>query len=242
MASTQASDMQLNGGGTLDSGTYGNVTVNGVGTIRGTIACETLRINGAATAAGDIQATTVEVNGTARIDGVLQAQALTVNGETTLSRGAGVGTVAVKGRLTCYGDLNTRVLDSRGSLSVSGVVSSEDVSIEGIVTADRLVAPTVRIGLHGPSSVREIEGQKVVVDRGAGWAGLGVMAVLGERRLTSRSIVANDVMLDLTTADSVRAGNVVLGEGARIGGLAYTGTFEQRADAAVTNVEKVDLT
>jgi cytoskeletal protein CcmA (bactofilin family) len=240
MASAQGSDVQLNGGGTLDSGTYGVVSVNGVGTIRGTIACEMLRVNGAATVAGDLRANTVEINGTTRIDGALQAQALTVNGETTLSGGAGVGRAAVKGRLTCYGDLNTRSLDVRGSLSVTGVVSSDNVDIEGIVTADRLVAPDVRIGLHGPSSVREIEGRKVTVNRGTGWAGLGVMTLLGERRLTSTSIAANEVSLELTTANSVRAGNAVLGEGTRIGGLAYTGSLEQRAGAAVTTVQKIE--
>jgi cytoskeletal protein CcmA (bactofilin family) len=240
MGSGPGTDVQLNGGGTLDGGTYGTVTVNGVGTIRGGIACETLRVNGATTAAGDVSANVVEVNGTARIDGLLQAQTLTVNGETTLSSGAGVGAVSVKGRLTCYGDLNTRSLEVRGSLSVTGSVSSENADIEGILNADRLVAPAVRIGLHGPSSVREIEGQKVIVNRGTGWAGLGIMTLLGERRLTAASIAANEVSLELTTANSVRAGNAVLGEGCRIGGLAYSGVLEQRSNAAVTRVEKVE--
>ncbi len=239
MTNGRGSDVQLNGGGTLDSGTYGTVTVNGVGTIRGAIACETLRVNGAATVAGELRANLVEVNGTTRIDGALQAQALTVNGETTLSGGAGVGTAVVKGRLTCFGDLNTRALDIRGSLSVTGAVSSENVDVEGIVTADRIVATAVRIGLHGPSSVREIEARKVAVTRGTGWAGLGVMTLLGERRLTSTAIAGNEVSLELTTANSVRAGNAILGEGARIGGLAYSGTLEQRAGATVTKVEKV---
>ncbi len=202
MAATQGSDVQLNGGGTLDSGTYGTVTVNGVASIRGDVACRTLRVNGAATASGELKADTVEVNGTARIDGALQAQNLLVNGETTLSRGAGVGSVVVKGRLTCYGDLNAREVNASGSVSVTGSVSADDIVIEGIVTADRLVAPAVKIGLHGPSSVRAIESRKVTVVRGSGWAGLSVMAVLGERRLTADSVAANEVYLDLTTANT----------------------------------------
>ncbi len=241
MAATSGSDIQINGGGTLDSGSYGVVTVNGVGTIKGDIACDTLRVNGATTSSGSIKANTVEVNGTARVDGTLQAHTLLVNGETTLSSGAGVGTLTVKGRLTCYGDINARALNSAGSLSITGTLAADDASIEGIVTADRIVAPTVRIGLHGPSSVREIEGTSVTVARGKGWAGLSVMAVLGDRRLTSASIVGSAVSLELTTVNAVRAGNVTLGEGCRVGSVSYTGTFEQRADAAVTHSEKVEL-
>jgi cytoskeletal protein CcmA (bactofilin family) len=239
MAEDQARNVQLNGGGTLESGTYGTVTVNGVGTLRGDIACDVLRINGATTASGDLRANTVEVNGTARIDGTLQAHSLNVNGETTLSRGAGVGSVSAKGRLTVYGDLNTRTLDVRGSFSCSGAVSADDATIEGIISADRLVSPAITIGLHGPASVREIEGRKVVVQRGTGWAGLGVMAILGERRLTTTSIAANEVSLELTTANLVRAGNATLGEGCRIGHVVYTGTLDQRDGAAVTAAEKV---
>ena len=241
MTNSEGNDVQINGGGTLDGGTYGTVTVNGVGTIRGDVTCETLRVNGAATTTGNVSATTVEINGTTRIDGVLQAQTLTVNGETTLSRGAGVGAVVAKGRLMTFGDLNTRSLDVRGSISITGTASSDTVSIEGIVSADRINATTVEIGLHGPSTVREIEARKVTVGRGTGWAGLKLMTVLGDRKLSSASIAANEVVLELTTATMVRAGNAIVGEGCRIQTLAYSGKLDQRAGAMVTTVQKVDL-
>ena len=185
MATAQGSDVQINGGGTLDSGSYRTVTINGVGTIRGDIACETLRINGATTASGEVRAGTVEVNGTARIDGSLQAQSLVVNGETTLSRGAGIGTVTVKGQAHLLRGPQRSLGRRERERQLLGDGLLGDIVVEGIASADRFVATTVKIGLHGPSSVRAIEARKVTVVRGSGWAGLSVMAMLGERRLTS---------------------------------------------------------
>jgi cytoskeletal protein CcmA (bactofilin family) len=240
MARTQGNDIQIAGGGSLDGGTYGAVTVNGVGTIRGDVTCDRLTINGAATATGGITANTIEVNGTARIDGVVQAQSLTVSGETTLARGAGIGTVVARGRLGVYGDLNARSVDVKGNLNVTGAVTGDSVTIEGIVRAERIAASTVEIGLHGPSTVSEIEARKVTVSKGTGWAGLSVMTILGERRLTATSIAANDVSIELTTANSVRAGDVRLGDGCRVGLVAHTGRLEQLPGALVTTVTKVE--
>ncbi len=241
MAGSQGNDVQINGGGAVDGGTYRNVTVNGVGTVRGDIACDVLRVNGAATVNANVRANTIEVNGTARIDGVVEAFTLTVNGEATLAKGAGVTTVLSKGRLSVFGDLNVRSFESHGSVAVTGTLTGEDVVAEGVYSGDRISATTVDLGLHGSSKVREIDARKVSVHAGTGWAGLNILSVFGERRLMAQSIAANVVSIDLTTVDTVRAGNAVIGAGTRIGSLAYTGELQRAEGATIGSVEKIAL-
>ena len=243
MADETRSDVKINGDGSLSGGTYGAVTINGAGTVNGDIDCTDYRVNGAGTHNGRLLAQSITVNGTGTFNGEVQANELNVNGDMSVRDGIGVGKVSIKGNASFGGSIASHEVIVRGFMKTGGDCQSEAFDCEGAFTvAGLLNAGTVDIKLYGPSSAREIGGEKIIVRQPSG-GGLSSLTQIftfwAEKRLTADSIEGDDVALELTTAKTVRGRNITIGEGCRVDLVEYSGTYVAAPGATVGEARQV---
>lgn len=237
--SVRRSDVTVNGGGTIGPGSYATVTVNGAGTVTGDVECETMRINGAATLNGAVTATSITVNGTGTFNSTVQSGEVLTNGDASFATSAGIGRLRVKGRTSLAGSLAAREVDVRGTLRVDGDLSADSFIGEGVFTIGGLLnAGVVDHQLYGPCSVREIGGESVtVVQSRSGLADF--VNLFSEKRLHANLIEADKVVLENTTAQAVRGGDVTIGTGCDVALVEYSGVYQQAPDARVGEARQV---
>lgn len=240
MSDTVRSDTTVNGGGTIGSGSYNNVVINGAGSVTGDLDCATMKINGAGTVDGNLKATSVTVNGSGSFLREFQSGELTVNGDTSITMGAGIGRLKVKGRASVGGSLAAHDVDLRGTIKVDGDCSADTFVGEGVFTIGGLLnAGTVHVQLFGPCAAREIGGEKVTVAQSR--KGLAdFVSMFSEKRLRVDTVEADEVWLESTTARVVRGATVTLGSGCDVALVEYTDTLNQAADARVREARKVE--
>lgn len=233
-------NMTINGGGSVGAGVYGDVVVNGAGTIAGDLECELLKINGAGTADGNVKATRVIVNGSGSFTREVQAGEFVVNGDASIARGAGIGRLQVKGRGSVGGSLAATEVDIRGTLKVDGDTEADLFAGQGsFVIGGLLNAGTVNVELFGASAAREIGGEKVTISRSR--HGLAeFIGAFSDKRLRTDTIEADEVWLEDTVARVVRGTRVTIGSGCEIGLVEYTESYTPAPDAKVTEAVKVD--
>lgn len=236
MADETRADVKINGDGNLSGGAYGAVTINGAGTVNGDIDCTDYRVNGAGTHNGRLTAKTVTINGAGTFNGEVQANELNVNGDMSVRDGAGVGKLTIKGNASFGGSIASHDVIIRGFMKTGGDCQSEAFSCEGAFTvAGLLNAGTVDIKLYGPCAAREIGGEKITVRQaGGGFSSLTQLFTFwAEKRLTADSIEGDDVILELTTAKTVRGRNVQIGEGCRVDLVEYSDGYTLAPGASV---------
>ncbi len=232
------SNARIAGEGQLSGGTYGAVTINGAGSIQGDVVASSIRINGAGTAHGSVKADTIVVNGSASFGNDVQATEMTVNGDSSVAGGAGVSQLKVKGRFFVGGGVAAHEVDAKGELTVTGDLSADRFIAEGAITVGGLLnAETIDIKLHAPSKAREIGGQSIRVTQARGIA--SVFTFFAEKRLTTDSVEADDMVLEFVTAKVVRGARIEIGEGCNIELVEYTDDFKQHAGATVGSAVKV---
>ena len=162
MVKTNDKNARIAGEGQLTGGSYGAVTINGAGSIKGDVTASTVRINGAGNADGNVKADAIVVNGSASFGRDVQASEMTVNGDSSVAGGAGVGQLKVKGRFFVGGGRR----GARGRRARANSPSPVDLSAdrfvaEGAFTIGGLLnAESVDIKLHAPSKAREIGGRE----------------------------------------------------------------------------------
>jgi cytoskeletal protein CcmA (bactofilin family) len=231
-------NVNISGEGQVSGGTYGAVTINGAGSIKGDVACGVFRVNGAGTADGNVKADKLVINGTASFGGEVQAAEMTVNGDASITNGLGVGHFKVKGRCYVGGGVAAHDIDARGELTVGGDCESDVFRCEGAFTVGGLLnAGEVDIQLHAASKAREIGGERVTVRQGRGIA--SIFLFFADKRLSADTIEADDVTLEYVSAKVVRGARVEIGEGCDIELVEYTGEFRQSTGAKVGTANKV---
>jgi len=238
--SDTTNEAKVHGEGTIGPGTYGNVSINGVGTVSGDVVCADLRINGVGTCKGAVKADSATVNGTGRFDGQVQIGDLTVNGEATAQQSAGIGVLKVKGRTGIHGGLAAHTVDVRGELTVGENLEADELEGEGAFRVGGLLnAGRISFRLHGESSAREIGGESITVLGPRGFVPAALLGLFSEKRLTADSIEGDDVTLEYTTAKVVRGARVSIGEGCKVESVEYTESLSRLADAVITEERKV---
>ena len=189
MADQTRTDIKTAGGGTFTGGTYGDVTFNGSGTMNGDVDAITFRVNGAGTSNGRVKAQSVTVNGTAGFNGEVQASEFVVNGDASIRDGAGIGRLVVKGNLSVGGGVAAHEVELQGFLRIGGDCEAESFTGEGGFTvAGLLNAGNIDVAVHGPSSAREIGGERIVVRQPTAALGslTGLLTIWAEKRLDRR--------------------------------------------------------
>jgi cytoskeletal protein CcmA (bactofilin family) len=240
MNAEKRSDAKIAGDGSLPGGEYGDVIVNGSGTINGPIDSTSFKVNGSGSARGDVKSEAVVVNGSASFAGSVQAAALDVNGQAGIHGGVGVGRLRVRGSLDVAGGARTHDADVRGEIKVGGDFETDSLTGEGrFMVAGMLNAGTIDFKLHGRSGATEIGGERIVVAEPTGISRFATF--FADRLLVVDSIEADSLDLEWVKANVVRGGQIRLGVGCDVELVEYTGTLTREAGAQVREERKVEL-
>ncbi|MNC40989.1 hypothetical protein D3C81_1673100 [compost metagenome] len=111
--------------------------------------------------------------------------------------------------------------------------------ISGALQIDGLLsAQTLEVSLFGPGMAAEIGGGRIKIKRSIG----GVLIKPGQSgrlRFTAGLIEGDQVELQVTTAGTVRGGNVIIGTGCEIDTVEYSGSLDIHQNAIVRNQVKL---
>ncbi len=232
-------DARIDGDGTVSSGTYGAIVLNGAGTITGDVQCRELTVNGVGRCRGSVRAEVATVNGAGTFEGPVQAGEFKANGTVDIHAGLGVGRLKVTGTCTVDGGVAAHEVELRGDLRVGGGVDADSLTGEGRFAVDGVLnAGTIDLRLHGRNSAAGIGCGRMVLRVPDGIA--AILSAFADRRLTVETIEGDELELIATTARVVRGGRVTLGEGCEIDLVEYTGTLTKLAGAHVREERKVE--
>ncbi len=234
MASTK--NVRVDGAGVVGGNSFGDVTINGTGTIASGVTAGKVVINGSGSAEGELTAESIAVNGSARLQGPIHVGELTASGAATIVSDLDVRRLRVRGSVDVGGDIRAVDIDLQGGLKCGGDCEAETliggggVEVSGLLNAGRM-----DLRLYGRCRAREIGGERISVkaSKKVGW-----LRSLTDTRLTADSIEADDVVLEYTTVKVVRGHNVRLGKGCEIGLVEYTGTLVKSDDVTLGEARK----
>ncbi len=233
-------DARINGDGTVSSGTYGAIVLNGAGTVTGDVQCNELTVNGVGKCLGAVKADEVTVNGAGTFEGPVQAVEFRANGTADVHAGLGVGRLKVAGTCGVDGGVAAREVELRGELRVGGDLEAETLTGEGRFAINGMLnAGDIDLRLHGRNSAREIGCERMVLRVPDGIT--AIFSAFTDRRLTAESIEGDHLELIATTAKVVRGQDVTLGEGCQVDLVEYTGSLTKLAGAQVREERKVEV-
>jgi cytoskeletal protein CcmA (bactofilin family) len=219
-------DLKINGSGSAAGGRYTSVFIKGNGRIEGDLDCVYLEINGQCNMNGNVKAGSVKVHGISSIKGNLETEKAKIHGTTDIE-----------------GNLSVEKAETYGSISVDGDCNAEVFKIEGTFEIEGLLnAGELELSLYGPSSAREIGGEKITVKRKGKYDLWGIKSLIMpgvNKELTVDIIEGDDIYLENTIAKVVRGNNITIGSGCKIDLVEYKDNFKQNEESDVGTHKKI---
>lgn len=197
-------DMHISGSGTIAAGEYGSVHVSGSGRINGSIACTDLHCSGSAKAGGDVICSgDVKCSGSFHCDGKVEAAYISCSGSAKIDGSIKAGSIRVSGAIKA------------SDMEAENIVVSGGCGVPGLMNAE-----TVEINLGGRCAIGSIGCGTLKVKLGSGcspfWFGRS-----RDDLLEVGTIEGDEIELENTTANIVRAKNVIIGKNCNIKTVEY---------------------
>ncbi|MEK5464719.1 hypothetical protein MKY64_06880 [Paenibacillus sp. FSL R7-0210] len=225
MEKNELPDLVMDGVNTAAGGRYNKVNINGVSKMNGALHAHTYSCDGVMKQKGDLTADELEMNGTLNLKGNLQVGEMKLNG-------------VVNGEGSLRGE--RCVMD--GMLKLKGDCELEELTGEGVFTVGGLLsAGRMEFGLQGQSEAGEIGVESLVIRKkgNAAWGRLlGGMIPKLKIGLRAKLIEGDTLDLEYTSADVVRGGTVIIGQGCSIGRVEYRAGLTVHPGAQVGKEEK----
>ncbi|WNS44591.1 hypothetical protein [Paenibacillus sp. MMS20-IR301] len=225
MENKELPDLRMDGVNTAAGGKYNKVNINGVSRINGALSAHSCKCDGVMKMNGDLAAEEMELNGNLKVKGNLQFDVMKLDGV-----------------LLGEGSLRGENCKLNGMLKLKGNCEVEELIGEGVFTVGGLLsAGRMEFGLQGLAEAGEIGVESLII-RKTGTAVWGRLlgGIIPKLRLELRVKVIEGDYIDLeyTTADVVRGGTVIIGEGCSIGRVEYRTGLTVHPGATVLKEEK----
>lgn len=225
MEKNELPDLVMDGVNTAAGGRYHGVNINGVSKINGALHAHTYSCDGVMKQNGDLTADELDMNGTLNLKGNLQ-----------------VGEMKLNGVMNGDGSLRGERCVMDGVLNLKGNCELEELTGEGVFTVGGLLsAGRIEFGLQGHSEAGEIGVESLVIRKkgNAAWGRLlGGMIPKLKIGLRAKLIEGDTLDLEYTSADVVRGGTVIIGQGCSIGRVEYRAGLTVHPGAQVGKEEK----
>lgn len=247
-------DLNLSGVGQASGGTYSDVILEGVARIHGDVSCERLLAKGVGRFNGNVTATTANVEGRAVFTGSLEAKNINLSGSIrTNGHCSSTEKLSIRGHADIGDCVNAREIEMEGKISVGSDIKADLVHITGHLKADKsfnaeqfvgtgkfviggmLNSDKIHLKIHGASSVQEIGGEQIRVER----APRCKLRWFTTQRLTVDTIEGDEIYLEYTTARRVCGNHVTLGPGVIVQTLEYKSALKSDHNARVRIVNQL---
>lgn len=220
-------DLEIKGSGTSKGGKYNNVIIEGNGRIDGDLECINIEVKGQCHVDGDVKAETMKVEGHNSIKGSLEADEVDVQGELKVNE-----------------DFTCKKAVTRGMFSVNGNCDADNFKMDGMFRIRGLLnTDQLELNLHGPSDVREIGGEKIIVKRQgkSRFNHLKKMIIPSEFNtgLITDAVEGDEIYLEYTRAKVVRGKDIELGPGCEIDLIEYYNDFKQHEESKVSKYKQL---
>lgn len=187
-------------------------TLKGTASVGGDVSVREFASKGATDVAGTLEADDVALEGTTRIAGSLRADALSAKGASQ------------------FGAVEAASFAAKGQVAVD-TATADEIDLRGVVSAERLEATTVSLGLGGDTStVGTIVGGDVTVERDEG-------SDRGD--LEATRIEGETVAVEHADVEEVTGRQVVVGPGSHVG-VVRADEVDVHPDATVERTEPIE--
>ncbi|WJQ15375.1 polymer-forming cytoskeletal protein [Geobacillus stearothermophilus] len=229
-------DLVIAGTGHASGGLYNLVKLSGNGKLYGDIDCLDLQVQGNAAVEGSVKANTVHIAGKGNVAGGVECEWMKVSGSIRIEENVQCQEATVRGRGEAKGSWAAEVVRVHGELNIGGDCSAERMEVEGhFAVGELLNADYLEVKLLGPSRVKEIGGETIVVKR----QGSSLFKKwFFPAELTADVIEGDSVHLEHTSAKMVRGNRVVIGPGCEIERVEYREKLECDEEAKIGTIEK----
>jgi cytoskeletal protein CcmA (bactofilin family) len=231
-------DIRINGAGMTAGGDFRKVIIRGEGSITTDLKCAEFICRGSGRAMGQMMAENVRVAGQANFHDDVQAKNVRIFGQTEFLRNVQADDFGIWGQAEVQGNVQAERVRIKGRLTVQGDVEAERFEAIGAFEVNGLLnAGTIQISVKsfGPSKVKEIGGDEIIVKRRKGLIGL----LHSRGILNAETIEGDEIYLEFTKAKTVRGTNVRLGPGCDIETVEYKTHYHAHEDSVVQKYEKV---
>lgn len=209
-------DIKISGLGDLPGGTFGTVSVAGVGKTTGPISAEKMTVSGAFKGADDISAQKVSVSGTFHCAGSLTIGELSCSGMLDTSKNVAADAVKVSGMLHVHGNqLEAGCIDCTGTITADGQISADKLHSTGLVRAKELV------------------GDEIIIRRPK-FSGIFLFHLWGTSKVGL--VEATTLVLEGVTASTVNGSDITIGPGCTIDHLDCNGTLSVDSSSTVREI------
>ncbi|MGG1571693.1 polymer-forming cytoskeletal protein [Fictibacillus sp. NRS-1165] len=233
-------NLTINGYGSSNGGHFEHVTLNGRGTINGSLECLRFECNGSGTVHGDLKMEEAKISGSGKIKGSVDGNEFLIEGRGTVSESVILAKkMKLSGSGMIGGNLKADEIRINGKATIANDCEAENFKADGQFTIGGLLnADRIEIRLHGESSVTEMGGQVIKI-KGIKNRFLQLFKTFFPVQLTAKLIEGDDLELESTKADVVRGTNVTIGLDCEIDLVEYKGTYKQDKSAKVKEKKKI---
>lgn len=132
-------DLKIDGVGTISSGEYGTLQVDGIGKCTGDIKAEKISVDGILRCTGNLEAGLLDCDGLVRVQGDIKVGLMDIDGLLRVSGGTRIEADEIR---------------CDGMIKLEGEVSADSIKADGFINAREIVGETIRINSGIPWFLR----------------------------------------------------------------------------------------
>lgn len=251
-----SNDLIVKGNENSSGGQFDKVKLNGNAKVNGDVECKEFECSGKGKVIGNVTAHEIEIDGNCKILGKIIADELEIQGVSKVDGHSKIKEIDVDGRVVFCDELEAEEIKADGECKVFGNVQSNKIHINGFLSVGkdcdsrifscngkmnvegRLTAEKIDMKLFWDSEVKEIYGNKVVIEQVNKFF-VKLISKFINPCLHVEEIEADEVNISFTKAKVVRGKNVVLGNRCEVDVVEYTENYRADPKAKVGKVLQV---
>ncbi|MGL4847535.1 MAG: hypothetical protein ACRC28_01205 [Clostridium sp.] len=227
-------NMAFNGVGSIGSGKYNEVSINGVGKLNGDIEGTNISVNGTCTGSGNVKGKEISVDGYVNIKGSLQCEKLSAQGSLKLSKEVKGEILKVDGEVRSLGKIEFKRIEGMGGIITEGDCICDEIKTEGFIKVLGLLsADNIEIISDRKSRINKIGGENIRIKLARREKSFIKDMLKG--KIECERIEGDTIFLEGVKGQIVNGKNITIGEDSIIEEVNYSESLEIENGGIVKN-------
>lgn len=240
MEQEHGGDLVISGSGSVGGGVYKLVKISGSGKVGGDVECEEMKVSGAGKLDGNVKTGNAKISGSSTVGGSLRAETLEVSGSSEIDDDLAASSLHVSGSMKAAKNLSGDDVRFKGSIKVAENCAADTFRATGSFKIGGLLnADNIDIELYGESSVKEIGGEQIQVQKKDKIFPFNLVHSFRSPKLSVDVIEGDHIHLESTEAKVVRGSDIHIGPDCHIDLVEYKNDFQQNGNARVKGSKKI---